>query len=168
MKLPINWKIAGIALASLALVQCGGAEEATQDLGNRTAPHAGAASGNGSGGLTRPDPAERDQICRAAIAAVNGIDIGSIAILDSSEDMTRLGFAVASDRAQRKNDCRIQAGRIIWRTVDAFGTNSGLGRWRAGPADEVIRYETDANGITITTTTADGTERSEHYPVSAL
>jgi hypothetical protein len=81
------------------------------------------------------------RVCRASIGAIMGRDPAIISAKSVAEDLVETKYT-RDDGTVWKNQCRFEPGRIVWRTVDAFGPGSGLGRWR--DEDEILfRVEGD-------------------------
>lgn len=100
--------------------------------------------------------ADQGRVCRAVIADGNGHD-PSIVRVDSNEaGIVQVSYDRPSDRKRWTNQCRFVADRVIWRTVDAFGPGTGVGRWRESADDEVIRYTLAGRSVTISTRYPDG------------
>lgn len=95
---------------------------------------------------------ERGRVCRAAVADINGHPPAIVRIVTAGLDTVRVSYRRPSDGSRWTNECRFDGDRVIWRTVDAFGPGSGLGRWRIDPMDEVITYSIRGTRIGITTT----------------
>ncbi len=98
------------------------------------------------------DKADQERVCRAAIADMNGHPPRIVRVVNSSKGVVRVRYTRPSDGKVWTNDCRVEGDRVVWRTVDAFGRGSGLGRWRTHPADEVITYTIADDQLSITTT----------------
>lgn len=103
---------------------------------------------------------QRSMICRAGIAAVFGRDPKTMSARSLPDDLTRVEYRRPDDNKLWKSDCRIDGDRIVWRGVDAFGDN-GPGRWRNGPADEILTFKLE--GSAVTTNSSDGSSASETY-----
>jgi hypothetical protein len=69
------------------------------------------------------------RVCRASIGAIMGRNPAIISAKIVAEDLVETKYT-RDDGTVWKNQCRFEPGRIVWRTVDAFGPGSGLGRWR--------------------------------------
>jgi len=65
-------------------------------------------------------------------------------------------YARADDQSVWRVRCKLEGDRVIWRTIDAFGANSGLGRWRDGPDDGRITVALNVDRIRVTETFSDG------------
>lgn len=96
--------------------------------------------------------ADQERVCRTAIADLNGHPPAIVTVTGSNEGIIRLRYARPSDGKLWTNECMIDGGRVVWRTVDASGPESGPGRWRTDPMDEVLTYSVEGNRIGITTT----------------
>jgi hypothetical protein len=87
------------------------------------------------------EPATRKQICKKAIAELNGHSTSIMKIVSDADGIVGVRYARPDDGKVWTNECKFDGNRVIWRTVDAFGSGSGTGRWRDGPYDEKITYE---------------------------
>ena len=110
--------------------------------------------------ISGPDLA---RICRAAVAALNGQKPSIMKIASNDRGLVRVRYARPSDRKVWTNECRVDGGRVIWRTVDAFGAGTGAGRWRTDPADENVTYKLEGPMVQITTSYSDGSASTESY-----
>lgn len=144
--------VVGVLAAILAVSQC----SKTDTVANTDTPSA-AAEQTASPSYTAD---QRSMICRAGIAAVFGRDPKAMTVRDLGGDVTRVEYRRPDDHKLWKSDCRIDADRIVWRGVDAFGGN-GPGRWRDGPDDESLTFKID--GRAVTTASSDGSSASETY-----
>ena len=102
-------------------------------------------------------------VCRAAIADLNGHKPAIVKVVSSRPDLVRVRYKRPDDGKLWTNECRFDGDRVIWRTVDAFGSGSGMGRWRESPMDETIRYSMNGSKVTISTSYSDGSGGSETY-----
>lgn len=94
-----------------------------------------------------PSPApisakDMGRVCRASIGAIMGRDPAIISAKTVSDGLVETKYT-RDDGTVWKNQCRFEQGRVVWRTVDAFGPGSGLGRWRN--EDEIL-FRIEANG----------------------
>lgn len=96
--------------------------------------------------------ADQARVCRAAIADMNGHPPSIVRVISQREGIARLRYRRPADGKAWTNECRVDGDRVIWRTVDAFGPGSGLGRWRTHAADETVQFSIDGSRVTITTT----------------
>jgi len=108
---------------------------------------------------------DRSRVCRAAIADVNGHPPKILSLVSDNGETVRVKYSRPSDGKVWTNECRFDGDRIVWRTVDAFGPDSGLGRWRDGPHDETIIYSISEQEITLKTSYPDNSGSSETYTV---
>lgn len=96
--------------------------------------------------------ADQARVCRAAIADMNGHPPSIVRVISQREGIAQLRYRRPADGKAWTNECRVDGDRVIWRTVDAFGPGSGLGRWRTHAADETVQFSIDGSRVTITTT----------------
>lgn len=96
---------------------------------------------------------------------MNGHPPRIVEVVSSTGGIVRVRYTRPADGRVWTNECRIEGGRIIWRTVDAFGPGSGLGRWRTDPRDEVFTYSIAGDRVSITTTFPGEPPSTETYTV---
>ena len=109
--------------------------------------------------------AQLGRVCRAAIAALNGHSPAIMRIESNENGLASIGYRRPSDGKLWRNQCRVSRDRVLWRTVDAFGPGSGLGRWRTDPADERVTYAISGNRVTIAIDYGDGRPDRETFTV---
>jgi hypothetical protein len=114
---------------------------------------------------TQLSEADQSRVCRTAIADMNGHPPSIVRVVSSHDGVVRVRYTRPSDRRIWTNECRIEGSRVVWRTVDAFGSGSGFGRWRTDPRDEVFTYSIAGSRISITTTFPGGSPSTETYTV---
>lgn len=114
---------------------------------------------------TQLSRADQERVCRAAIADMNGHPPRIVRVVSSNDGIVRVRYTRPSDGKVWTNECRIEANRVVWRTVDAFGPGSGLGRWRTHPADEVVTYSAEGDKVNITTTFPGEPPSTETYTI---
>jgi dipeptidyl aminopeptidase/acylaminoacyl peptidase len=113
----------------------------------------------------RYSDAEREKICRTAIADINNHPPEIVSVIGRESDYLRLSYVRPSDKKVWTSDCRLIGNRIDWRMVDLLGPGSGPSRWRSDPEDETVTFDTSGSRITITTTYPGETGSSNTYPV---
>ena len=169
---------AGVLLLSLALASCGGGsdtpaepvqtdDEATSAATNTLA--AGTTKKSDASAAEQSTPklaaADRARVCRAAVADANGHSPSIVKLVSDDGEIVRVRYNRPDDGKQWINECRFEGDRVLWRTVDAFGSGSGTGRWRDTPADESLTFALKGGDVTISTKYSDGSGGSETYKV---
>ena len=96
--------------------------------------------------------AQRADACRTTIAELNGREKRTMRVVADAGDTVRVRYTRPDDGTVWTNECKFERNRVIWRTVDAFGPGSGLGRWRDGPPDETITYSVSGNSVRVNIT----------------
>lgn len=149
-------------LASLiALAQCGPSEETYTAPTEATAPQpADPAAAAGADKLPAPD---LERVCRATIAALNDLEPEIVKVSGNSGELVQVRYTDASDGKVWTNECRVIGNRVILRTIDAFGPQSGKGRWRTAPMDEVITYKIEGPGVSVTTKYSETSSSTETF-----
>jgi hypothetical protein len=114
--------------------------------------------------LSKPEIAS---VCRATLAALNGHDLSIMRVSSNTGDLVQVRYARPSDGKLWINECRVEGDQVIWRTVDAFGAGSGVGRWHnVASVDDFITYKLDERGVGITTRSPDGSISTETYAIA--
>ena len=108
---------------------------------------------------------ELARICRTFNADMGGYDPKIVKVISNTGEIARTRYARPDDGKIWTTECRLKGNRILWRTVDADGPRSGLGRWRDGPSDENITFELAGESILIRTTWLDGSTNANSYVV---
>lgn len=148
----------------LLLTACGNAYEAAPP--DKPARNASAVSADAEPARTvQISETDQKRICRTVIADMNGHPPRIVEVVSSAGGIVRVRYTRPSDGRVWTNECRIEGGRILWRTVDAFGPGSGLGRWRTDPRDEVFTYSIAGDRVSITTTFPGEPPSTETYTV---
>jgi len=89
------------------------------------------------------------RVCRAAIAAINVRDPGTVRVVSSRADIVRVRHRRPDDGSVWTSECTQDGDKVVWRAVDAFGPGSGPGRWRTHPMDEVLTFRIDGSRVDI-------------------
>ena len=127
-------------------------------------------SGNSvSGASPSPAPnltsAQLASVCKAAIAETFAQPLKIMKIMSNEGGIVRIRYNRPSDGKRWTNDCRVEGGRIIWRTVDAF-KGDGPGVWRIRPEDEVMTFRINGGNVTIITKYPDNAPTSSTYKMA--
>ena len=149
--------------SSIALAQCGPAEETYTAPTEATAPQpTDPAAVAGTDKLSAPDLA---RVCRATVAALNDHDPDIVKVSGNSGELVQVRYAAASDGKVWTNECRVIGNRVILRTIEAFGPQSGKGRWRTAPMDEVITYKIEGPEVSVTTKYSETSSSTETFTI---
>lgn len=144
-----------ISMLALVVTGCGApsapADAPDRSLGNEAVANVAAPEAPATIPAEEPALAAADlaRVCRAAMAMLNGHKPAIIHVTQRGAALVRVEYRRPDDGELWKSECRTQGDRVIWRTIDAFGPGSGMGRWRENPADEVIRFSLDRDKVTI-------------------
>jgi hypothetical protein len=134
---------------SIALAQCGQSQDPhTAPTEATTRQAADPAAVAGADKLAAADLA---RVCRATVAALNDLDTGIVNVSGNSGELVQVRYTDAGDGNVWTNECRVIGNRVILRTIEAFGPQSGKGRWRTAPMDEIITYRIEGPEVSITT-----------------
>ncbi|QGZ96518.1 hypothetical protein [Terricaulis silvestris] len=77
-------------------------------------------------------------VCQAVVAALMGHPIEIMHVERVRDNEADVRYNRPSDGMLWRTRCKMENGSVVWRTIDAFGPGSGLGRWRNGPDDSRI------------------------------
>ncbi|WP_262267157.1 hypothetical protein [Microvirga yunnanensis] len=102
-------------------------------------------------------PAERGEICRAAMGGVMGRK-PSIMKAQPEGEITIVSYNRPSDGTLWKYRCRLEGTRVIWAAE--------TGRWRTDPLDSVVTVEVLDKGkrVRIVERHEDGSQNEYSYP----
>lgn len=106
------------------------------------------------------------RVCRGAIAALNGRDPRIIKVETLSAGVAHVVYRRPDDGTLWKNQCRIDGARVAWAAVDLSGPDSGPGRWRIDPDDEIVTFELAGPTVKIRIAYSDGSASEETYEIS--
>ncbi|EIM26182.1 hypothetical protein [Microvirga lotononidis] len=106
-------------------------------------------------------PAERGEICRAAIGGVMGRK-PSIMKAQAEGEVSVITYNRPSDGKLWSYRCRLEGNRVIWATE--------TGRWRTDPLDSVVTFEVLDKGkrVRIVERHEDGSQNEYSYHRSEL
>ncbi len=108
--------------------------------------------------------AERAQVCRAAVADINGHSPSIMKIKSNSGKSVVVRYNRPDDGKAWTDECRFDGDRVVWRPIGAFG-GTKPGRWRDSPQDEVIKFQIAGSKVTISTTYSGGSGGTQTYSV---
>lgn len=101
-------------------------------------------------------------VCRAIIATLMGRELEIISVDDVQNGVAGrivyLSYIRPNDGTLWKNRCMLEGGRVIWSTVDAFGPNTGFGRWRNDPVDPILTFTQSGSEVEILESYSDGSQ----------
>ena len=103
-------------------------------------------------------------VCKAGIAQLFGHSPKIMKAVPQDGGIVRISYKRPDDGKLFENDCQLQGNRIMWRGVD-IGPNSGPGRWRNHPDDEILTYRIKGKSVELTTTYSDGSSATETQPL---
>jgi hypothetical protein len=147
--------------SSFALAQCGPpGVTSTAPTEATTGQPTDSAAVAGADKLPAPDMA---RVCRATVAALNDHDPDIVKVSGNSGEIVQVRYAAASDGKVWTNECRVRGNRVILRTIEAFGPQSGKGRWRTAPMDEVITYKIEGPEVSVTTKYSETSSSTETF-----
>lgn len=113
------------------------------------------------------DEAMLGRVCRATISAIMGRDSSTIEAVGFLNDYVETRYVRPEDDKVWFNRCKLNGNQVIWRTVDAAGPGTGLGRWRDSVEDEFISFEVvDDRKIKINQKFADGSQLTDLIEVN--
>jgi hypothetical protein len=92
-----------------------------------------------------------------------GRPVEIISVDRSSAGEADVRYTRADDQTVWRTRCKLEGDRVIWRGIDPFGPNSGVGRWRDGPYDERINVAVDGNRIKVTQSFSDGSASADEF-----
>jgi hypothetical protein len=98
-------------------------------------------------------------LCRAGIALTMGRPLQSLTGNESNGIVT-VSYVRQLDSSEWSYRCRIEGDKIIWGNVN--------GRWRTGPADDILRYSVGASSLAVSETNSGEMIASELYPLNDL
>jgi hypothetical protein len=157
-------RAAFLLVCCIALPQCG--QSATKPI---TTEHASASIDSPAESVTDVTAVQLSKldmasVCQATLAALNGHDPSIMRVTSNTGDLVQVRYARPSDGKVWINECQVEGDRVIWRTVDAFGAGSRVGRWRTVESvDEVITYKLDGRKVSITTSSPNGLISTQTY-----
>jgi hypothetical protein len=157
---------AAFLLLPLLLAQCGEAQQpSTKPSATMEQPAPAATDSTPPQEVEKLSSSDLARVCRAAIAALNDHDPSIIEVSSNTGDIVQVRYPRPSDGKVWTNECRVVGGRVVWRTVNAFGPGSSKGRWRTAPMDEVLTYKIDGPDVSITTTYSGAPSSTETYRI---
>jgi len=155
------FRAAFLLASSIALAQCGESEETYTAPREAAAPQPpDPAAAAGADKLAAPDLA---RVCRATVAALNDLDPDIVNVGGNNGELVQVRYTDANDGEVWTNECRVIGNRVILRTIEAFGPQSGKGRWRTAPMDEVITYAIKGSEVSITTKYSETSSSTETF-----
>ena len=103
--------------------------------------------------------AERDQVCRGAVAVLFFPQIEDVRVTKREGDVIYLSHVRQRDGSEWKTKCRIDGASIVW--------GSAEGRWRTLPQDEKLTFRIDRSNGTfrIRQVFADGSSDEKTFPL---
>ena len=104
----------------------------------------------------------KEQICKAAIAALMGRDPQIINVDRVEDDVVYTSYIRENDGSYWADRCSVdrQTQEIIW------GTDTG--RWRTDPSDGKVFYSADGSTLKITQEFSDGSSDEDQYTLAEL
>ena len=99
---------------------------------------------------------ELGRVCRAVVAATMGHRVDIVRLDHVRNGEADVLYNRPSDETLWRIRCKMDGGALVWRTIDALGPGTGLGRWRNGPYDARITVAVQGNTIRVTQTFSDG------------
>lgn len=105
---------------------------------------------------------QKAMICRAGMAMMFGRNVRTLKASEVTAGVTRISYRTPDDRKLWKLDCQVDGEKIVWRTVDAFGSN-GPGPWRDRPDDDTLTFKLSGKAVAVTEYYVDGSTATETY-----
>ena len=145
----------------IALAQCGQSEETYTAPPEATTPQP--TDPTAVAGADKLPAADLARVCRATVAALNDLDPDIVKVSGNSGELVQVRYTDANDDKVWTNECRVTGNRVILRSIEAFGPQSGKGRWRTAPMDEVITYKIEGPEVGVTTRYSETSSATETF-----
>ncbi len=107
-------------------------------------------------------------VCQAVVAAMMGHPIEIVHVERVRNGEADVRYNRPNDGTLWRTRCRMEAGAVVWRTIDAFGPGSGLGRWRNGPNDSRITVAIRENALRVVEAYPDGSASQREFDLAYL